>query len=139
MVAWATTALVEGWDSPALRILAGLDVGQIPRIWETAPYLERALTELSIPLSSADQVVREYVDEIASLILAGAVEPQVAVKEIHTIAVSPLEHPRDLQPWCDLNGGLEPGGHGLIADDAYLASRIRECAREWLNSRRSAA
>jgi hypothetical protein len=136
MVQWATAAMVAGWDTPALRVLAGLDVGQLPSIWETAPYFDRALVELGTQEAELALLAREYVAEIAHAIVEARIGPREAVEMIHGSVVSPLDHPSDLQGWCDLNDGLDPRTRAPIGDQGVDA-RILVFAQEWRASSRA--
>lgn len=82
-VEWAVAALVQGWDSPSLRMLAGL---YRPGWDEVQHYLELALRELSIPNSSGEQAVRAYLRDVAEDILTGAVAPVEGCHVIYRIA-----------------------------------------------------
>lgn len=133
-VQWATDALAGGWDSPALRILAGLDLGQLPSVWDATPYLERSLAELHIPLPDREWIVRQYVDDLALQIVRGRIPPREAVEIVHRVAIAPLSHPLDLQPWCDLSGGLDPHSRAPVGE-AHVDEEIRAYAQEWLRGR----
>jgi hypothetical protein len=65
LVRWATDALGDGWDSSALRILAGLDLGGTPSFWEANEDLKRALAELGIPDAEPGVTGRLSVDELS--------------------------------------------------------------------------
>ena len=131
MVDWAVTALAGGWDSPSLRILAGLDLGELPSVFEANPYLDRALHELGFEVPDHEVVVRDYVDQLAAEIAGGRLNPKDGVDLIHLVAVSPLSHPPDLQPWCDLSDGLDPHVRAPV-DLSALDDLIRSYAHEWV-------
>ena len=57
---WALSALEAGFDTPSLRILAGMFFDPLPGFFEVRPYLDGALRELNISVSSRDEVLREY-------------------------------------------------------------------------------
>ncbi|HET8623282.1 MAG TPA: hypothetical protein VFM14_06955, partial [Gemmatimonadales bacterium] len=89
LVDWATSALERGLDSPALTWLAGL-----PRscsVFESAPLLDRALRELSLPpLPDPEGLRRAYVSAVSRQLLAGKLTPNEALDRVHRHAVSPL-------------------------------------------------
>ena len=134
MVGWAVTALSGGWDSPSLRVLAGLDLGQLPSFFEAAPYLVRAMEELGVLVPPGEELVRAFVDQVATDILSGRMDPREGVADIHRVAVSPLSHPPDLQPWCDLDEGFDPQIRAP-APAAEVEGLIRAFAQHWLRTR----
>jgi hypothetical protein len=136
MVDWAATALAGGWDSPSLRILAGLDLGQLPSVFETSRYLDHVFQELGIVVADAEVVVRNCVHHLAAEIAAGRLDPKKGVDLIHLVAVAPLSHPADLQPWCDLGDGLDPRTRAPVVD-SELNGLIRSYAQDWVSKRGS--
>jgi len=105
-VKWAIAALENGFDSPNLRILAGLP----SPAWrsDAEPYLFRALEELQIAIPNRDEVFREYAKEIARKIVNAEISPKEGAELIESRVVSPLNHPEDLIAWCYLSEGLDP-------------------------------
>src|SRR5690349_19929712 len=74
-VKWGTSALTAGFDAPALRILAGLDLEGSVTTAEVKPLLEAALAQLEIPTFSFEEIARRYLREVAAAIVRGDVEP----------------------------------------------------------------
>jgi hypothetical protein len=68
--------------------------------------------------------------------VAGTSDPLEVVETIHHVAITPLSHPTDLQPWCDLGSGLDPESR-IPLGDATVPARILEFARAWLHERRT--
>jgi len=97
---WAVSALVAGYDSPSIRVLAGMDMAGQPSSSEVTPILEGALRELGVQRPSFNEAARLYVREVATATLAGQLAPQQAAELIHCRVITPLEHPKDLMPWC---------------------------------------
>src|SRR5688572_13750837 len=128
MVDWATSALCEGLDTPALVILAGL-----PRAssrFDVEPWLATALAELHVEPPPPDVLRRAYVGVVSRAILAGTTTTAHALDLIHSRAVSPLGHPSDLQPWCFVWEGLAPSDyHPLNA--AGIEHEARTLASIW--------
>lgn len=99
-VNWAVDALVAGFDTPSLRVLAGLDLDGEPLRADVYPAFAASLSELGIRLPDASVTGRLYVRHVAQAIVAGAIAPRDGAELIHARVVSPLEHPPDLMPWC---------------------------------------
>ncbi len=101
-VKWAVDALVDGYDVPTIRTLAGLDLDGWPNSVEVEGLVETALGELGVPQTDRHSRAREYVREVASAIVAKTIAPQEGANRIHQRVISPLDHPKDLQGWCYL-------------------------------------
>lgn len=134
LVRWALSALEGSWDSPALRILAGINLRERPSIWDTEPYFARALSELAIPVPDFETLVRQYVDELARDIADGRIAPQTGADLIHRVAIGPLSHPADLQPWCYLWEGNDPVAL-VPMEKSQVDDAIRAFARAWVRDR----
>lgn len=134
LIAWAVERLVAGQDTPSLRILAGLPESSLrPEVEE---YFSAALVELGeAPMSSVERALGGA-RAVASAILEGAVSPVAGASLAHTIAVSPLNHPRLLQPWCDLDGGFitVEGAKVRVLSGSELEDAIRSFASEFLTA-----
>ena len=130
LVDWATQALVEGLETEALVYLAGLPPNC--SVFEAAPLLDRALTELGLLVPDAPELRRAYVGAISRALLAGTIELEPALERIHQSAVGPLGHPPDLIAWCYAWEGLE-AHHTLSASEAE--AEARRLAAEWATYR----
>jgi hypothetical protein len=131
-VAWAVQAVCDGYDTSTLRILAGSDLGETPSAIEASVTFRSILAELRVEIPDDHALIRGYVREVAEDILKGRVPPQVGADRIHTEVLSAFSHPRDLQAWCALSGGMSPrGDRAQLAGDA-LDEAIRETARLWV-------
>ena len=129
-VTWAVAALTDGWDSPSLRRLAGLDAS-VARL-EAMPFFEGAVKELELPLpDSKDTLLRSYLRVIAQDIVNGARPAAEALDVIHTEVLGPLAHPEDLMPWCFLWEGLDPVTFNSL-DDGTVAAAARALAKQAL-------
>jgi hypothetical protein len=66
-VTWATDALVDGFDSPSRRRLAGLNP---PAVWfEAMPLFEQAVTELQLEVPhSKDEILRVFLRSVCPLL-----------------------------------------------------------------------
>ena len=134
-VCWAIQALSEGYDSPSLRRLVSSDGDDVPRASECAATLVGVLAELGITRPDNGALVRDYVREVAREILAGSIAPQAGADRIHNEVVSAFSHPRDLQAWCYLSEGVNPGDMRSLSGDA-LDEAIRKTAQVWIASDR---
>src|SRR5687768_1603516 len=88
MVDWATSALCEGHDTPALVVLAGLP--RASSYFEAEPWWATALAELKVQLPPPEILRRAYVGVVSRAILAGTAAPAHALELIHGRAVTPL-------------------------------------------------
>jgi hypothetical protein len=71
----ATQALVEGYDSRHLRMLAGLDEGQC-NSFQVEDFWRRSLSELQLPLPSREEAARLLICYWARKIVEGSVTPE---------------------------------------------------------------
>ena len=106
MVDWATAALCEDYDTPALVILAGL--ARDSSRFDVEPWLAKALAELGVEAMTPEMLRRAYVGVVSRALVARTVTCVRALDLIHSRAVQPLGHPPDLQPWCFVWEGLAP-------------------------------
>jgi hypothetical protein len=114
-VNWALSALETGFDSPSLRILAGLP----SPAWrsDAEPHFCHALEELQIAIPNKGEVFREYAKEVARKIISGETSPEAGAELIERRVVSPLNHPEDLMAWCYLSEGLDPGTYATLTNE----------------------
>ncbi len=120
---WASSALEQGLDTPNLRILAGLPSST----WrsDAEPYFDRALNELQIYVGDKEEILREYAKLIARKIINGELTAETGAERIEHEVLRPLGHPKDLQPWCFLSGGLDP-----TTFDTLTATELKRVAHE---------
>jgi hypothetical protein len=117
----ASALLSAGFDTPALRELAGLTR---PTLSEAAPVLDRTLRELEVSAATPNDVILVALD-YAERILSGTVPPELGAYRIGSL-------------WRDWDGGDDLGAfYGLWAqwddvgvDRQALESDIRVCARD---------
>lgn len=120
---WAASMLEGGFDSPSLRILAGLDGGGL---FEAEDFLRRALRELRWPDPDLAASAHAYARALCEAVLTEALEPREGVRRLSGIA-RVLDYPPDYQVWNRLNEGLEIGERGF--DET-----VRAEARDFLKS-----
>jgi hypothetical protein len=80
---WAGELLVQDYDSPSLRILAGLH--RRSGVFEVEAYFLRALKELNISEPESKAAVRAYACEIAHQIIIGQLTSQEGVRTLYRI------------------------------------------------------
>jgi hypothetical protein len=83
LIAWAIAALIADYDSPSLRILAGLT--PLNDDHEVREFFAKALHELGIPQRSPEDCIRVYAYEVCRLIVADAIAPQVGHQILYGI------------------------------------------------------
>jgi hypothetical protein len=128
LIDWATAALAEGLDTPALAILAGL--ARNSSLYEAEQWFPKVLNELQVNLTHPDTLRRAYVGAVSRALLAGKVGYQEALDRVHRHAVNPLGHPADLASWCFVWEGLHPEDYSdLSPDDTDRAARV--LAQQW--------
>ncbi|MFL5542951.1 MAG: hypothetical protein ACJ8J0_28490 [Longimicrobiaceae bacterium] len=131
MVEWAVDALSAGFDSPSLRVLAGLMPSEaLAR--DAEPILREAARELGFQALDLEGMRRAYVPIVCRALLRGELSPGEAAERIHRRVVSPLGHPADLMSWCYLWEGLGPDGEYL--GEASNTQHIMAEARRWADA-----
>jgi hypothetical protein len=133
-VDWATNALMEGFDSPSLAILAGLDLEGSVSQFEAEMYFQKVVEELRWQLPDDETLLRRHLVEIAEQIKAGAIDTETGIERIHREIVSPLAHPKDLLPWCLLWEGNLPDGTGTLPEEERI-STILQFTDNWLSGK----
>jgi len=76
----AERALMDGYDSPSLRILAGLTKSEVTE--EAIPYFKKALSELGVSLPLKRDAVLLLANQVAKQILQGNIKPYEGAKKI---------------------------------------------------------
>jgi hypothetical protein len=84
----ATDALVDGCDSPSLRILAGIANAQSD---EARSLLAQALDELELPFPTARDAVMTLATDIATKVLDGTTAPFLGAQQIWGSRSEPLK------------------------------------------------
>lgn len=126
VVDWAVDALVVGWESPALEVLAGLE--KPPNEFEVDRYVERALSELGVEMPRGPQVVNLYAVAIAGDILAGTISPYDGAREMFRICVA-TNYPNELRAWVGLEDDYELARDGVYGRMDDIEKKIREAAQ----------
>jgi hypothetical protein len=126
VVDWAVDALVAGWESPSLEVLAGLD--RPPNEFEVDRYVERALSELGVEMPRGAQVVHLYSVGIAADILAGTISPYDGAREMFRVCVA-TNYPREQRAWVGLEDDYELARDGVYGNVDDTVRKIRDAAR----------
>lgn len=125
VVDWAVAALVAGWESRSLEVLAGLD--KPPNEFEVDRYVERALSELGVEMPRGPQVVHLYAVAIAGDILAGTISPYDGAREMFRVCVA--TNSDELRAWVGLEDEYELARDGVYGNVDDIEQQIREAAQ----------
>lgn len=137
-VAWAVSMLVEGQDTPALRILAG----EAPPFnqFEMADLVDRVFRELGLEaFDSPHSAAVGYASVLARGVLDGKISVQFAVFELSEVYVE-LDFLDDLQDFYRLRHARDDLQESDIQYYWTNATRetidevIRDYCREWLEA-----
>lgn len=125
VVAWAVGALVAGWDSPGLRMLAGLDG---PLNEEVDQFVERTMRELGVQPPNDAQLASLYSELVAADMLAGSTPARVGAREMFHIWLG-TGCPKDLQRWSGFEDQYELARDGVYGDVAEVEREILQEAQ----------
>jgi hypothetical protein len=103
----AVDALVNGYDSPSLRMLAGLDLAdEPPTDSEMDDYITRCFDEVGCPPPTRDECLARYVLLVAEDITSGALSPKEGAQELRETYLGALcigaMVDAELAHWTDL-------------------------------------
>ena len=126
-VTWAVGMLVEGYDTPILRILAGLSFPFAS--FEIDVYFSKTLVELGITIPDRETCLRTYALDVARGIVNGDITPEEGCHTIFHITQDLLTS--DLRIWLYLDDKLDPEMLSDIEGDAW-AEAVRKYARKML-------
>ncbi len=102
---WAEEMLMEDYDSPSLRILAGLDHHN--SFWEVESYFMRSIEELNIEEPEAKIAIRAYACKIAQQVINGQYDSsQLAVRDLYQIWKY-LDYDSEYVIWFELDDALD--------------------------------
>lgn len=126
---WALAALEAGQDSEHLRMLAGL--GAYPHWQEVRDYFGLALEELGLELPPVEQIMPEYVRDVAGGIVSGTINPNAGCREIYwALLTDRLQVTQEeFEAWLYLGDGLEPGTYRSLRGAELGEAIRREAAR----------
>ncbi len=125
LIDWAVQALCDGYDTPRLRRLAGMDLAGSPSVYDAIEAFRQTLAELGVAVPEREALLRDHVRELARGVVDGTVEPEAAVDLIHREVLDPLKHPKDLMAWCYLWEGLDPDDFASITGEVHRQAILR--------------
>lgn len=128
LVDWATGALAEGFDSTSLRVLAGLDLGDLPGPFEAESLFAASCRELGITPPAVADLSELVIAALARTIRDGAPTRKVLAL-IESEVLRPLHYPGQFRAWQNLAEGRD-SDRGLL-DDAEVDRLARQLARDW--------
>ena len=123
MPTWAMCALTDGYDSPSLSELAGLDHAD-PR--DVRDIFTAALDELGAPTLDEDQARLEMARAWAHAAVEGTMTPYEAARRIWWEASSPMDHPAALVRFVGLASEWEDDPEHRAAYDAEIIQAARD-------------
>lgn len=131
-IAWGTTALSLGLDTPALRRLAA-DYAQDNLNFEVLPTYRRALQELGRDLPTPSETGKRLTVWLVEQILAGEREPETGLEMLAKLYVA-QDYSAELSWFSDLQEAQELKASGL-GEFRYLYPELAqrplgECLRE---------
>ncbi len=123
----AAQALGDGFDSPALRILAGLTAAEAD---EAKGLFDRVLSELNVPKPTKSEAVMHLARETAERIIIGKTAPYEGSKQIWELTLLlPEEHFSELDPFVYAASEWEDRPE----DRCIFEDGITAAAREFLH------
>ena len=90
----AVQALIEGFDSPSLRVLAG-ESGNNSNLFEIKELLQRTISELGLSLPSENEAAHILIRHWAERIVNGSILPQEGARHILLDIYHRTEHPSE--------------------------------------------
>lgn len=131
-VEWAISMLERDFDSPSLRILAGLDGSSL---FEADDFFRRVLRELHIPEPDFDTSVRAYACDLCQRIIAGTLDPKDGVRQLYKTCLA-TNYASDFMVWLYLDDGLDsieaghyPGTYEGLTPDNFEETVRTEAKR----------
>jgi hypothetical protein len=103
-VEWATGMLVDGHDTPTLRVLAGLD--ERGSAFEAEEYFRRVLRELQIPEPDEAGKMRAYACDLARQIVSGTLAAEEGVRALYQVCLATGYAPQ-FMVWLYLDDALD--------------------------------
>ncbi|MEA5532470.1 hypothetical protein [Crocosphaera sp. XPORK-15E] len=135
IINWAISLLIMGYDSPNLRILAGLT--HLNNRSEVAHYVDKTLEELKIPKLEGKAAVIAYTSVILRDFLDGHISQNKAIGEIYQLCLS-WDYLEEIYDFYLLWNALDDFRYDDIqfywpnATKENISSIIREQAQKWL-------
>jgi len=126
IVEWAGDALLAGWDSKPLAVLAGLD--KPPNEFETDRWLADTLKSLGLPWPDKSELLDLLALTVAGDIVGGAVAPDIGCKELSKLCWT-TDYPKKLMPFYAADDGLDLARQGIFGTVEAVTEDILKAAR----------
>ena len=113
---WAGEMLVKGFDSPSLRILAGLN--NFTSGFEVEDRFKRSIQELGFELPERQAALRAYSCAVAKRIVAGKQPAKEGLHALYKIFIA-SDYAREYSVWLDLDDALDDlvyGGYPFVCE-----------------------
>lgn len=128
-VDWAVGMLVEGFDSPSLRVLAGLD--ENGNVFETEETFGKVVRELGIQEPNTQGKFRGYACYQASRILDGTISPENGVQALYKVwRMSGCK--KEYIDWVRLDDALDWMQQGDFAMAEMILGSGVTCHADWV-------
>jgi hypothetical protein len=131
LIDWAGDALMAGWDSMPLSILAGLDKPSDQ--FETNQYLSAALRSLGLAMPDTEQSVHLLAIIIAGDIVSGATSPEMGCWEMYSLSYK-TGYPDYVGTFVSLERELELAELGIYGSVERAVQGIIEEAQRLIDA-----
>lgn len=134
-IAWATSLLEDGYDSPSLRVLAGFVPGENSN-FEVGSYLLKSLDELNIPILEEADAIKAYAYEILTGLVNHEITKEKALRLLADICIE--KESMELYDFYLLHFSLDDlkaspfAYHWKWATRENIDQIIFQTARDWL-------
>lgn len=126
VVEWAEEALLAGWDSKPLAVLAGLDIP--PNEFETDRWLADTFKSLGLAWPDKAELLDLLAITVAGDIVAGTIAPDVGCKELSKLCWM-TDYPKKLMPFYAADDELDLARQGIYGTVENIAEDILKAAR----------
>jgi hypothetical protein len=131
IIDWADRALLAGWDTRPLAILAGLD--KPPNEFETDMYLAAALRSLGLEMPGKDDLIRILALIIAGDMVTGATSLKAGCSELSHLAGA-AGYPPWLMELYNADDALSLAEEGIIGRVEEVTRHILDASRHLLGA-----
>ena len=135
-VDWAVGMIVEGYDSPSLRILAGLD--ENGNVFETEETFGRVVRELGMREPNTSGKLGGYACYVASRILSGMISPENGVKALYRVWRM-SDYKEEYFDWVLLDDALDWVRQGDFDMAPIILGGGVTCHADWVEKVKQAA
>jgi hypothetical protein len=136
LVDWGVDALVAGWESQSLNVMAGLS--KPPNEFEVDEYVERMMKELGVQMPEEHEFAKLYGMAVARDMLAGKTTPYEGAGELRNLWVR-TGHPEHLVPWAMYEEKYDLARDRVYGEVADVGRDILDEARRMLGEQTECA